>query len=209
MNRLRQPHIFKTVALMLVRAGVVLAAVFVILRFGRYTLARPLVISPDEGYLLLTLKHYFAGEHLYSQVFTQYGPFYFLVQKGIFGLLHLPVTYDAGRLVFYGYWVLASLLGGLFVYRVSKNVSLASAAALAVMWLERVMAFEPNHPEQTVIVLLMAACVVAVKPNRGSFFLLGVIGAALFGRRPMSGFCSWPSGSLLWGAWFRRVVCEA
>jgi hypothetical protein len=180
MNPVRQQSSLKPAALALLPGGIVLVAVLVILRFGRYTLARPSLISDDEGYLLLTLKHYFAGEHLYTQVFTQYGPFYFLIQKAIFGLLHLPVTFDAGRLVFLGYWVLASLLGGLFVYRVSKSVTLASATALAVMWLERVMAFEPNHPEQMVIVLLMAGCLVSVKPNRVSFLLLGAIGAAAF-----------------------------
>jgi hypothetical protein len=180
MNRLRQQHLFEIAGRLLMRGAVVLTAAFVMLRFGRFLLARPTLISDDEGYMLLTLKHYFAGEQLYTQVFTQYGPFYFLTQKAIFGLLHLPASYDAGRLVFYGYWVLASLLGGLFIYRVSKDVTLASAAALAVMWLERAMAFEPNHPDQMVIVLLMAGCVVAAKPNRMSLLFLGAIGAAAF-----------------------------
>jgi hypothetical protein len=189
------------------QGGIVLAAVFVMLRFGKFQMARPVGISDDEGYLLLTMKHYFAGEHLYTEVFTQYGPFYFLVQKAIFGLLHLPLTYDTGRLVFLGYWVLASLLGGIFVYRVSKNVTLASAAALAVMWLERVMAYEPNHPEQMVVVLLMAACAVAVKPSRGWVVLLGAIGAALFWTKTnvgllflaaafMASVCVLPTGRL-------------
>jgi hypothetical protein len=180
MNRPRQQDLFGTLSVRLMQLAIILAAVFVMLRFGKFLLARSSFISDDEGYLLLTLQHYFAGGHLYTQVYAQYGPFYFLIQKAIFGLLHLPVTYDAGRLVFYGYWVLASLLGGIFVYRVSKNVTLAAAAALAVMWLERVMTFEPNHPEQMVIVLLMAACAIAVKPSRGSVLLLGAIGAALF-----------------------------
>jgi hypothetical protein len=180
MNRPRQQDLFGTLSVRLMQLAIILAAVFVMLRFGKFLLARSSFISDDEGYLLLTLQHYFAGGHLYTQVYAQYGPFYFLIQKAIFGLLHLPVTYDAGRLVFFGYWVLASLLGGIFVYRVSKNVTLASAAALAVMWLERVMVFEPSHPEQMVIVLLMAACAVSVKPSRGSMVLLGAIGAALF-----------------------------
>jgi hypothetical protein len=162
------------------QGGIVLAAIFVMLRFGKFLLARPSGLSDDEGDLLLTLQHYFAGEHLYTQVYAQYGPFYFQIQKAIFGLLHLPLTYDGGRLVFLGYWVLASLLGGIFVYRVSKNVTLASAAALAVMWLERVMTFEPNHPEQMVIVLLMAGCLLSVSPGPLSLLLLGAVGTALF-----------------------------
>ncbi len=108
MNRVRRRSVPKTASLALLRVSIVLLAAFIIFRFGRYTLARPSYISDDEGYLLLTLKHYFAGEHLYTQVFTQYGPFYFLIQKAIFRLLHLPVTFDAGRAVFLGYWMLAS-----------------------------------------------------------------------------------------------------
>ena len=164
----------------LARVGVVLLAAFGCFRFGRYTLALPPWISDDEGYLLLTLKHYLGGEHLYTQVFSQYGPFYFLVQRAIFSVLHLPVTYDAGRHVFLGYWLIASLLGAFFVYRVSRNVALASASALALMWLERVAAHEPNHPEQMVLVLMMAGCAIAVRPSRVSLALLGAIGAALF-----------------------------
>ena len=190
MDSVRQQSSGKVVTLTLVRACLVLFTFFLGLRFARYTLARPMLISDDEGYLLLTFKHYFEGEHLYSQVFAQYGPFYFLIQKAIFRMLHLPVTYDAGRLVFCGCWVLASCLGGIFVYRVSKNVTLASAAALAVLWLERVMAFEPNHPEQMVVVLLMASCVVAVKPTRMSLLLLGAFGAALAFTKINVGFFS-------------------
>src|SRR6202012_2630391 len=190
---IRQHSLAKTVALTLLRVCIILLTAFIALRFAKYTLARPTFISPDEAYVLLTLKHYFAGEHLYTQVFTQYGPFYFLIQKVIFGLLQLPVTFDAGRLVFYGYWVLASFLGGIFVYRLSKNVTLASSAALAVMWLERVMAVEPNHPEQMVLVLLMAACVVSVKADRVSLFLLGEIGAALFWTKTNTGLFLMPA----------------
>lgn len=167
-------------ALAVGRACIVLFTAFICFRFARYTLARPVYISDDEGYLLLTLKHYFAGEHLYTQVFSQYGPFYFLIQKAIFGALHLPVSYDAGREVFLGYWLLAALLAGIFIHRLSKNVTLASAAALALLWLERSIAYEPNHPQQMALVLMMAGCVLSVKPNRASLLTLGAIGAALF-----------------------------
>ena len=50
------------------RAGVVLAAFLLTLYFGRILLTTPPILSDDEGYLLLSLKHYFAGEHLYTQV---------------------------------------------------------------------------------------------------------------------------------------------
>jgi hypothetical protein len=169
----------KSMRFVLARAGVVLAAFLLTLRFGRYVLATPAFISDDEGALLLAVKHYFAGEHLYTQVTSHHGPFYYIAQKAVFGLLRLPVTYDAGRLVAYIYWVLSSVLGGVFIYRLLKSVTLASTACLAIMWLERVLAFEPNHPEEVVLVLLMAGCLVSVNPGPMALMLLGAIGAAL------------------------------
>ena len=169
----------RSMRFVLARAGFVLAAFLLTLYFGRILLTRPPFLSDDESYLLLSLKHYFAGEHLYTQVTSQYGPFYYIVQKAFFGLLRLPVTYDAGRLVTYIYWILSSVFGGLFIYRLSKSVTVASAACLATMWLERVLSFEPNHPEEVVLVLLTAGCLVSVNPSPVALMLLGAIGAAL------------------------------
>ena len=169
----------RSMRFVLARGGFVLAAFLLALYFGRILLTRPPFLSDDESYLLLSLKHYFAGEHLYTQVTSQYGPFYYIVQKAVFGLLRLPVTYDAGRLVAYIYWILSSVFGGLFIYRLSKSVTLASAACLATMWLERVLSFEPNHPEEVVLVLLTAGCLVSVNPSPVALMLLGAIGAAL------------------------------
>src|ERR1700735_4234749 len=103
MDNAQQCDSSRSMWLLIWRACIVLATFLLMLRFGRYILATPTFISDDESYLLLSLKHYFAGEHLYTQVFSQYGPFYFLFQKVTFGLLHLPVTFDAGRLVAYIY----------------------------------------------------------------------------------------------------------
>jgi hypothetical protein len=170
----------KSMRFVLARAGVVLAAFLLTLRFGRYALATPPFISDDEGYLLLSLKHYVAGERLYTQVFSMYGPFYFMIQRTVFGLLGLPVTFDAGRLVAYIYWVLSAVLGGFFVYRLSKRATLASAACLATMWLARVLAFEPNHPEEVILLLLMLGCCASVNPGPAVLLLLGAVGTALF-----------------------------
>jgi hypothetical protein len=51
----------------------------------------------DEGYFLLMVKHYLDGGHLYTEVISQYGPFYTFAQTTFFRLLQLAVTHDAGR----------------------------------------------------------------------------------------------------------------
>ncbi|MGD0444571.1 MAG: hypothetical protein ABSA39_11615 [Edaphobacter sp.] len=180
MENPQQQDSFKSRWLSIGRASIVLATFLLTLRFGKYVLATPHFISDDESYLLLSLKHYFAGEHLYTQVFSMYGPFYFLLQKAIFGLFRLPVSFDSGRLVAYIYWVLSAVFGGLFVYRLSKNALLASAACLATMWLERVISLEPNHPQEVVIVLQMLGCCISANPSPAALLSLGAVGTALF-----------------------------
>jgi hypothetical protein len=48
MNRLRQQNLLRPVGVRLMQGGIVLAAVFVMLRFGKFLLARPSGISDDE-----------------------------------------------------------------------------------------------------------------------------------------------------------------
>ena len=77
----------------------------------------------DEGYLLLAIDHYLKGGHLFTEVFSQYGPFYFYAQGALFRLLHLPVNHDTGRLVTLVCWQLSALSGGYFVFKVTKDWS--------------------------------------------------------------------------------------
>ena len=137
----------------------------------------------DEGYMLVSLGHYINNGHLYTQTFSQYGPFYFYSQGIFFQLLHLPVTHDMGRLVTLVYWVASSLLGAVLVYRLSRSTSLACAAGLCVMLAGSVLTYEPGHPQQVVLLLYMiAACISTPSLSeryRLRFFLLGCVGAAL------------------------------
>src|SRR5215470_5062151 len=83
-----------------------------------------------------------------TETFSEYGPFYFYVQEALFHLLRLPITYDSGRLVTLVYWTISELLGDAFVYKISRNIVLGSAATLACFSLARVLANEPGHPQQ-------------------------------------------------------------
>jgi F0F1-type ATP synthase membrane subunit c/vacuolar-type H+-ATPase subunit K len=77
----------------------------------------------------------------------------------------------------------AGLLGGGFVFRISKSLLLGSAAALACIRLGTVLANEPGHPQQVVLVLLMLSSCLSLSAGSGrkgtSLFLLGAVGAAL------------------------------
>ena len=161
------------------RACVAIGASVIGLLYGRYMLATTFRYYDDEGYFLLSLKHYFAGGHLYTEVFSQYGPFYFFIQKILFRLLQLPVNHDAGRLVTLICWLLSAGLAGYFIYRVSRNTVLASAAGLTSMLLMRVVSEEPGHPQQIILPIFMLACCASVSAEPIGLLLLGGLGAAL------------------------------
>ncbi len=164
---------------MILRAATPVVVFIVGLLFGRYRLGTTIRDYDDEGYFLLMIKHYLDGEHLYTEVFSQYGPFYTFAQKAMFRLLQLPVTHDAARQVTLIFWLSSAVLGGYFIYKLSKNVVSASAAGLASMLLARALADEPGHPQQIILPLMMLACCVCTSDAPINLLLFGAIGAAL------------------------------
>ena len=64
-------------------AGRISLLIAVAILGGSFALSKLLTVFEaydDEGYLLLSLKHYLDGGHLYTDTFTNYGPFYYFVQ---------------------------------------------------------------------------------------------------------------------------------
>jgi hypothetical protein len=171
---LRVSFLWTVIAILLALAGAFSAAAVLLTRFSYWD---------DEGYILISLAHYINEGHLYTQTFSQYGPFYFYVQGIFFQLLHLPVTHDAGRLVTLVYWLASGLLATVFVYRFSKSTFLACAAGLCVVLAGRALADEPGHPQQVLLLLYMiAACLSGPRLSGRNYlrlFLLGLVGAAL------------------------------
>jgi hypothetical protein len=171
--------VWKLIGAKLPQAGMVFTAFFVGLHYGRDVLTTALAPYDDEGYLLLSRDLYLKGGHLYTQIFSDYGPFYFFAEKGLFRLLHLPVNHDAGRLVASICWLLSTVLAGYFIYKVSRNTILAVAAGLASVPLTSVLALEPGHPQQLILPLLMLGCCASITEGAGGLLLLGAVGAAL------------------------------
>lgn len=132
--------------------------------------------------MLLSLRSYFAGHRLYTETYTQYGPFLFYFQSFWFWLLNLPVTHDSGRLLTFLTWVASAMLTGVFAHRVSRNLLLASSACACCIVLGTVLASEPGHPQQIVLALLTLSAVVTTWLARRaslSLALLAAIGGAL------------------------------
>ena len=170
--RLRVSGLWTVLAILVALIGALSATLPLLTSFANYD---------DEGYMLLSLTHYIKEGHLYTQTFSQYGPFYFYAQGIFFQLLHLPVTHDIGRLVTLFYWVASSLLATVWVYRLSKSTFLACAAGLCSMLSGKALTSEPGHPQQVVLLLFMIAACLSLPSRRkySHLFLLGCVGAAL------------------------------
>jgi hypothetical protein len=169
----RVSSLWTVLAIIVALVGALSATVPLLTNFATYD---------DEGYMLVSLVHYISEGHLYTQTFSQYGPFYFYAQGLFFELLHFPVTHDMGRLVTLGYWVASGLFATAFVYRLSKSMSLACAAGLCVMLTGQVLANQPGHPQQVILLLYMIAAYLSLLPFSERYyvnlFLIGCLGAA-------------------------------
>ncbi len=164
----------------LLQIAIAISACLVALRVGYYLLGIAFFGYDDEGYMLLSLKHYIAGGHLYSQVFTEYGPIFFWVQSSLFHLFHQPVTHDTGRHITLLLWFVASLAAAWFLYRISRSVVTASATGLVMMLNAAGMVTEPDHPQHLALAVLMLACCASTLESPIGFLILGALGAALF-----------------------------
>lgn len=117
----------------------------------------------DEGFLDLSLRHFMQGRPLYDDVFTQYGPFYYLFNAAVFQGAGVPVDNDSMRLVVIGLWLTCAASAALCTLRLTGTVMLACAALALTGLLLGVLANEPGHPQALSILLVMllpttAAC---------------------------------------------------
>jgi hypothetical protein len=142
-------------------------------------------LGDDEGYLMISLRGFLDGHPLYDDVFTQYGPAYYLYEWLVRAITTLPLTHDSTRLLCAFHWMAASLLLG------------AAASLLTRSWLAGAFAFmqgvihlaaianEPGHPQEIVAPLLALAMCCVARPEyhpasfRTTCLWLGVIGALL------------------------------
>jgi hypothetical protein len=178
-------------------------------------------VYDDEGYMLTALKAYVNHGHLYDQVFTQYGPFYYEWWGGIFSLFGIAVTHDAGRNVVTVLWVLSSLVFGLAILRITGSILLGLGTQILTFAALEVLTNEPMHPVSSIA--LMLAVIVAISTfvgtgrSRWAMGLLGAVVAALVLTKINVGVFALVSVALacavsyqqLWGRRWPRLLVEA
>ena len=177
-------------------------------------------VYDDEGYMLTALKSFVNHGHLYDDVFTQYGPFYYDFWGGFFSLFGIGVTHDSGRTVVMVLWVLSSLVFGLSILRLTGSILLGLGTQILPFAALEVLINEPMHPVSSIA--LMLALIVAISTfvgsgrSRWAMGLLGAVIAALVLTKINVGVFAVVSLALacavsyqqFWGRRWPRIVVE-
>jgi hypothetical protein len=138
--------------------------------------------TDDEGYMLVSLHSFTGGDHLYGQVFSEYGPFFFQFWGGLFSLLGLNFDHDTGRLVTLVVWVAVSLFVGFAIYRITDSVPLGVCVQLLVFHGLDKFVNEPMHPGGLTCLLLaviVLASTLVVRLPRTAWATIGAAAAGL------------------------------
>lgn len=125
----------------------------------------------DDGYVELSLQRVIRGGALYDHVYSQYGPFYFLVYDVLHRLFRLPATHDAERLIGAALWLITSLLWARVAYLLTNSRLWSVAAFLTIVRLLRFFPFSAGHPQELcgLLVALLAVVVCGRKQELTSF----------------------------------------
>lgn len=130
----------------LVRGAAALLLLAALALGGHWLLFTHFMVYDDEGYVLWSLRSYFAEGGLYTRVYSQYGPLFFAAYDAVHRLTGLEFTNTTGRWITLGYWAATAWIGGAFAWRATRSAS-AGLAALALTFAAlSVMSSEPIHP---------------------------------------------------------------
>jgi hypothetical protein len=137
----------------------------------------------DEGYVMIGVRALLQGNALYDHVYSQYGPFYYLVQGSLYTVLHIQVTHDAVRAIMGFFWLLSAVLCSWSIYRLTRSWILTGLGFLSAIKVLQFFTLSPGHPEEICAALvfgvLVSACYLGDRPSIWVASLVGALIAAL------------------------------
>jgi len=137
----------------------------------------------DEGSMMASVKQYLDGLRLYDQFWSGYGPVYYFYSGLLRSITGTPITHDVVRMSSLLPWLATALVCAWIILRVTDSLVLATLAHLLTLYSLQFFAFEPGHPQELCIWLLV--CFVASGTLIGQqrhflgTILLGALPAAL------------------------------
>ena len=109
----------------------------------------------DEGSMMIDVKEYLTGFKLYDQIPSLYGPVCFFYNWFIKLISGTNVDHDATRMTSAAVWLLCTLIFAWVVFRLTKSVSVASAAYVLIFRQLAVFRNEPGLPPELCTLLLV------------------------------------------------------
>ena len=104
-------------------------------------------LHDDEGALMLSVKQYLGGMKIYQEVFSIYGPVYYLYSALIRTLTATPVTHDITRMSSLFPWLGCALLCAWITLRLTGSLLLSATTHLLVSLDMVFFRAEPGHPQ--------------------------------------------------------------
>lgn len=120
------------------------------------------MLYDDEGYVLATYQQFNAGRALYTEIFSQYGPWPYLYHWVVGAMVQSPVTHEVGRLLTAMHWVLGALGAGWIAMHLTAHRGAALATTMAAFGLLWQMSSEPAHPGGLIVLTLVVSVILAL-----------------------------------------------
>jgi hypothetical protein len=109
----------------------------------------------DEGYMIVTIRHFLEGHALYDEIYSQYGPFYYLLTGSLFGATTAPVTSETIRIATVLVWIACALVAAYLVWRLTGSAVFAAGAQFFVCLELTAFEMEPGHPLSLCLLLIL------------------------------------------------------
>ena len=121
---------------------------------GHSLLFSTFMLYDDEGYVLVTLRDFSLHGGLYDQIFTQYGPAFYLIYDAIHRLIGFDWSNTVGSLITLANWSGSALFCSLLVMRARGSWPLGLFVLAYVFIYQWIMIHEPMHPGSTIAMLV-------------------------------------------------------
>jgi hypothetical protein len=138
----------------------------------------------DEGYILISARENWQHGGLYTSVYSQYGPAFYVLTDLVQLVLGTSLNHTVGRLLTLGLWLGTALICGALVWRQSRSTSLTAFTLAATFLYLHFTPDEAFHPG-TLLIFLLAGSMDIFSRRAGSdswqraALMAGAIGAFL------------------------------
>jgi hypothetical protein len=133
----------------------------------------------DEGWMMISVKHFVDGHVLYDEIFTIYGPLYYMIAWLLHAVAGVPLTPDAIRFVSLTFWIATAGLTALCAWRLTRRKSLTSVVYFAMVFHLTTIINEPSHPQELCGLLLALCAAEAARAAPGQSLVPAIVGGAI------------------------------